>query len=93
VSDKDDVEEAGPEARAAFARFLEVISTPEGRVSFSGDPDATLGEEAARNLPAELKGFAKALSVEELALLDRLSQRTTAAGLFSTEYGITLSHL
>lgn len=93
MSDQDDLGQAGPEVQAAFARFLEVISTPDGRVAFSEDPDGVLGDDAAQNLPAELKGFAEALSVDELALLDRLSKRTLAAGLFSTQYGITLSHL
>lgn len=93
MSGQDDLGQAGPEVRAAFARFLKVISTPDGRVDFTNDPDGALGDEAAKNLPAELKGFAEALSVDELALLDRLSQRTSAAGLSSTEYGITLSHL
>lgn len=93
MSAEDDLKEAGPEVQAAFARFLEVISTPDGRVDFTEDADRALGDEAAENLPAELKGFAEALSVEELALLDRLSTRTRAAGLFSTQYGITLSHL
>lgn len=93
MSAEDDLKQAEPEVQEAFARFLEVISTPNGRVQFSEDPDDALGDEAARNLPAELKGFAEALSVEELALLNRLSQRTLAAGLYSTQYGITLSHL
>ncbi len=93
MSDEDDLKEAGPEVQEAFARFVEVISTEDGRERFADDADRALGDEAAQNLPAELKGFLEALSVEELALLHRLSKRTMAAGLFSRQHGITMCHL
>jgi hypothetical protein len=95
LSANDDVtvEEASDEVKAAFAKFLEVISSEEGREAFTETPRHTLGEERAAILPKELLGFLEALSVEELALLHRLCKRTRGAGLFTRHGNVTLCHL
>lgn len=84
---------ATKKVQAAFEQFLQVISTPQGRQDFTETPDVALGPTAAKDLPDELKGFLEALSVGELALLYRLCERTTAAGLYETYGNITVSHL
>jgi hypothetical protein len=93
VNDDEHGEETGPGERAAFAKFLEVISTERGREEFVENPIEALGEEHAEKLPAELKKFLEALTVEELALLHRLCKHTRAAGLFSRHGKITICHL
>lgn len=93
ATDDDNGGEAGPEEREAFAKFLEVISTEEGREQFASDPIKALGEEQAENLPDELRTFLGSLNVEELQLLHRTCKRTTAAGLYSRHGNVTICHL
>jgi hypothetical protein len=93
ANDDENGEEAGPEEREAFARFLEVISTEDGRKRFVEDPIKALGDEHAKNLPQELRTFLESLDVEELHLLHRTCKRTSAAGLVSRHGNVTICHL
>ena len=93
ANDDENGEEAGPEEREAFAKFLEVISTEDGRERFAQDPIKALGEEHAENLPDELRTFLGSLDVEELHLLHRTCKRTRAAGLYSRHGNVTICHL
>jgi hypothetical protein len=93
VSDEEYGKQATPEERAAFAKFLAVISTEDGREDFAESPVKALGQQHLANLPGDLRQFLEALSVAELLLLHRTCKQTLAAGLFSEQGGITFCHL
>jgi hypothetical protein len=80
-------------AELAFAAFVDTISTRAGRKAFVDDPEATLTDWA--NLPPEVFGFMKALSIEELTLLSSLSETNKKAGLTAQigDSNATLAHL
>jgi hypothetical protein len=81
------------QAELAFAAFVDRISSRAGRKAFIDNPEAALTEWP--DLPPEVFGFLKALSMEELTLLSSLSETNKKAGL-STSIGdmnATLAHL
>ena len=81
-------------ATEALARFMDVVARePEARKAFLKSPDQTLEELGISGLGAELLGFLKALSGEELAFLARLNRTLIRHGIAGEYNGITLAHL
>ena len=82
----------GPRERsqllAEIAKVIRLIGAPDHRKSFTGDPRGTL-EKAGVNLevvPKEVVDTLSELTYEELALLSRIGESFTRAGLVMEEY-------
>jgi hypothetical protein len=86
-------DEENQQSALAFAAFIDAISTRSGRKSFVNDPEGSLPN--WEQLPSEVFGFLKALSMEELTLLSSLSETMIKAGLSTTvgDSNATLAHL
>jgi hypothetical protein len=86
-------DEENQQSALAFAAFIDAISTRSGRKNFVEDPEGSLPN--WEELPPEVFGFLKALSMEELTLLSSLSETMIKAGLSTTvgDTNATLAHL
>jgi hypothetical protein len=76
-----------PEAKQAFAHFVDLISTATGRNTFLANPRKALEDQGANvdALPAELLETLLELDARELRLVVRLNAAVVGAGMGSDD--------
>ena len=85
--------EATDEQHEAVEEFIKMLADKDRRDEFPQNPEKALGEPYYSNLPEERRGFLRALSIQELGLLYRLSGTAGDAGLYADHNGFTWCHL
>ena len=80
--------DASPEAVAALAKVMQVISRPASRKSFHADPARALQEADVdpSHLPPQVLDNLSELSLEELRLLSRLNSTLVGSGMKARAY-------